>query len=108
MDREVLLTVGYSVFLTACAGLLGATARRIDETSAGVWARSEDARLRRGIALAVSLLNAVLLCIQMVRYRHVKESSVLVVALLLDTATAWRSVKAFHAAMLRREAPPEP
>jgi len=104
LDREVILTLGYAALLTALAGGLAAWARRIDTRSAKsshTWPQSEEAQLRRGLALAIMFLASVLLMAQMVRHRQASEAGALVGGLLVEAICGWRILKTFRFAGTR-------
>jgi hypothetical protein len=100
LRRQVILTLGYVALLTAIACGLAIWARRIDLASAKTrqsWPRSDDAQLRRGLALLLFGLASVLLSAQMVRYGSATEAASLGSALLIEGVCGWRVVKSFRA-----------
>ena len=104
MDREVILTLAYATLLMAIACGLTAWAGRIDTTSTKLshtWPQSEDAQLRRGLALAILVLASVLLTAQMVRHQQASEAGALVGGLLVDAICGWRILKTFRFAGTR-------
>ena len=104
VDREVILTLAYATLLMAIACGLTAWAGRIDTTStksSHTWPQSEDAQLRRGLALAILVLASVLLTAQMVRHRQASEAGSLAGALLMDSICGGRILKALRFAGTR-------
>lgn len=96
MDREVFITLAYAGLLTAIAWGLTAWAGRIDaraRESPHTWVQSEEAQLRRGVALVAVFLAALLLTLQMVRHPRATEVRGLVIALIVDLICGWRVLK---------------
>lgn len=98
MDREVVLALGYATFLVGVACALTGWARHIDKWTAGgapAWHKSEEARLRRALALALLFLSAVLLLAEMVRHPHMTCFGALSAGLLISGCLGWRGYATF-------------